>query len=96
LEALAVGVPVVVSDLPWVHEPDYHEARLAVVSDASVETLAGALVAAVLAPEPEDVEANRSLVARRFDREVLFGSVGDEYERLAGDRRPKTHARRSA
>lgn len=83
-EALAVGTPAIVSDLPWVHEPVYREARLGVVPVGDHMALAAAIERAVLEPSEADAAANRELVERHFDRDRLFDEVEREYERLAG------------
>lgn len=83
LEAMALGVPLVVSDLPWVHEPSFQDARMDVVPVGDPETLAAAILRRLRCPDPETVEANRRLVAERFDRNRLLPEVEAAYEALA-------------
>jgi glycosyltransferase involved in cell wall biosynthesis len=83
-EALAVGTPAIVSELPWVHEPVHDEARLRVVPVGDHLALAGAISSALAEPSEDDVAANMQLVDRSFDRDKVFARIGEEYERLAG------------
>lgn len=83
-EALSLGVPAIVSDLPWVREPVHEEARMSVVSGDDPDALAEAIVESLAHPSPADADANRQLVREHFDRELVFAGVGAEYERLAG------------
>jgi glycosyltransferase involved in cell wall biosynthesis len=84
VEAMALGTPTVVSDLPWVHEPEYRGAHLRVVAVGDARGLAKSLVEELRSPSPRDGELNRRLVAQRFDRERIFSEVELLYERLAG------------
>jgi glycosyltransferase involved in cell wall biosynthesis len=83
-EALSVRAPVIVSDLPWVHEPVHREARLRVVPVGDHDALAEAIVAALESPSEEDAEHNLRLVERSFDRDRVLSAFGLEYERIAG------------
>lgn len=87
-EALAVGTPAVVSDLPWVHEAVHSEARVGVVPVGDHAAMAHAIEAALERPSEADARANMELVERRFDRDRVFGEIGAEYERLAGGAAP--------
>jgi glycosyltransferase involved in cell wall biosynthesis len=85
-EALAVGTPAVVSDLPWVHEPVHREARLQVVPVGDAEALAEAMARVLDASAAEreaDAAANLDLVERHFDRDRVFAEIEADYERLA-------------
>ena len=88
IEALSLGTPAIVSDLPWVTEPVYSEARLSVVPVGDHLALADAIEQAVTEPSPEDARANMQLVERSFDRDGIFGEVGRAYEALAAGQRP--------
>lgn len=81
-EALALGVPAIVSELPWVSEPVHDQARLTVVRGGDHGELADAIEDALSRPPGDDSEANRRLVAEHFDRARVFAEVGREYERL--------------
>jgi glycosyltransferase involved in cell wall biosynthesis len=85
-EALALGVPAIVSELPWLEEPVYRHARLRRVPVGDHEALAVAIVDALRSPRPDDDAANRELVARELDRDRIFAGVETEYERLAAAR----------
>ena len=85
IEAISLGTPAVVSDLPWVHEPVHDEARLAVVPVGDAGALAEAIAHAVAEPSPEHARANMELVERSFDRDRVFDEIGREYERLAAE-----------
>ena len=87
-EALSLGTPAIVSDLPWVREPVYREARLSVVPVGDHRALAEAIEHAVAEPSPEDARANMELVMQRFDRDRVFAEVGRAYEALAAGERP--------
>ena len=87
-EALSLGTPAIVSDLPWVTEPVHSEARLSVVPVGDHTALADAIEHAVAEPSPEDARANMELVTRSFDRDRIFGEVGRIYEALAEGERP--------
>jgi glycosyltransferase involved in cell wall biosynthesis len=82
-EALALGVPAVVSDLPWVHEPVYREARLGIVPVGDHLRLAEAILERITAPISDDQEQNRRLVATHFDRNRVFEGVEVDYRRLS-------------
>ncbi|MET0958451.1 MAG: glycosyltransferase family 4 protein [Solirubrobacterales bacterium] len=87
-EALSLGTAAIVSDLPWVTEPGYSEARLSVVPVGDHLALADAIEHTVAEPSPEDARANMDLVARSFDQDRIFGEVGRAYEALAAGERP--------
>jgi glycosyltransferase involved in cell wall biosynthesis len=87
-EALSLGTPAIVSDLPWVTEPTYSEARLSVVPVGDHLALADAIEHAVSEPSPEDARANMELVTRSFDRDRIFAEVGRAYQALAEGERP--------
>jgi glycosyltransferase involved in cell wall biosynthesis len=82
-EALSLGTPAIVSELPWVREPVHEQARLSVVPGHDRGALADAIVAALSRPSADDAEANRRLVAEQFDRGRVFAEVDREYARLA-------------
>jgi len=84
IEALALGTPAIVSDLPWVHEEPYREAELDVVPRDDAGALAEAITRSLAANGHGASEANQRLVAERFDRRALFKEMESEYERLAG------------
>jgi glycosyltransferase involved in cell wall biosynthesis len=81
LEAAALGVPVVVSDLPWTREEPYRQLRMEIVPAREAEALGRAVVRQFESGRDEE---NERVVAKYFDRDALFGSVEAEYERLAG------------
>jgi glycosyltransferase involved in cell wall biosynthesis len=83
VEALAVGTPTIVSDLPWVSEPAYRELRLPVVAVGDDGALAGALEACLGGSAAHDVEHNRRTALARFDRAEIFGAMEGVYEGLA-------------
>jgi glycosyltransferase involved in cell wall biosynthesis len=82
-EAISLGTPTIVSDLPWVHEPVHREARLRVVPVSDERALAEAIVSALESPSPEDAKANMRLIERSFDRDRVLSAFEAEYERLA-------------
>jgi glycosyltransferase involved in cell wall biosynthesis len=84
-EALACGCPLVVSDLPWVHEliePDRH----AVVVPIEAAAVAGAIERVLVEPELAGRLARngRELVLRHRDRDVELDRLAAQYERLIG------------
>jgi glycosyltransferase involved in cell wall biosynthesis len=87
-EALSLGTPAIVSELPWVSEPVYREARLSVVPVGDHRALADAIEHATSEPSPEDARANMELVSNHFDRDRVFAEVGRAYEALAEGERP--------
>ena len=82
-EAMAVGTPGIVSELPWLAEPVHREAQLTDVPVGDAAALAEAILAGLAGELDYGVDANRDLVARCFDRDTVFGAVEDDYERLA-------------
>jgi len=84
-EALALGVPCVVSDLPWVHESAHRALRLAVVPVGAVALLADVLAANLEHPDRAAAEANRQLVMTKFGRAEIFSAMEAEYEHLASE-----------
>jgi glycosyltransferase involved in cell wall biosynthesis len=82
-EALAVGTPAIVSELPWVSEPVHREARLEVVPVGDHAALARAIAGALSGQLDGGIEPNRELVARSFDRDTVFAGMEREYERLS-------------
>ena len=81
VEAVALGAPVVVSDLPWTREEPYRHLHMEVVPVGEAEALGGAIARQVRSGPAEE---NQRVAGRYFDRDVLFGAVEKEYERLAG------------
>jgi glycosyltransferase involved in cell wall biosynthesis len=86
-EAVSLGTPTVVSDLPWVSEPVHRNARLTVVPVGDHEGLAAAMLRAIRDPSEADARANIELVSRELDRDTIFDGVGREYEQIARRRR---------
>jgi glycosyltransferase involved in cell wall biosynthesis len=82
-EALSLEVPTIISDLPWAADPAFRGARLGVVPVGDHVSLASVIVERLADPAPKDAVANREFVERRLDRDLLFASIGAEYERLA-------------
>lgn len=82
-EALACGTPLVVSDLPWVHELLEHE-KTAMIVPIESRAIAGA-VARIL-DEPKLAERlareGRRLVAEHHDRRREMDRIADAYRRL--------------
>jgi glycosyltransferase involved in cell wall biosynthesis len=83
-EALACGSPLVVSDLPWVHEQLEH-GRTAMIVPIDVEVVGGAMLRILTeAPLAADLRGNgRQLVERRHDRRTQMDRLAAIYERLA-------------
>jgi glycosyltransferase involved in cell wall biosynthesis len=83
-EALACGCPLVLSDLPWVHEliePDRH----AVVVPIETEAVAGAIESLLGDPERTARMAaeGRALVESRLDRNAEMDRLADAYRVVA-------------
>jgi L-malate glycosyltransferase len=87
-EALSLGTPAIVSDLPWVGEPVHREARLSVIPVGDHRALAEAIEHVVSEPSPEDARVNMELVSRHMDRDLLFAEVGRAYEALIAGEQP--------
>lgn len=83
VEALGLGRPCIVSDLPWIHEPHHREFRLRVVPVGDVQALTRAILESVERPDAAEAQVNRDLVSRKFDRTEIFAGMEEEYERLA-------------
>lgn len=84
-EAMACGTPLVVSDLPWVHEliePGRHALVVPIAADAVAAAVGRILsepgLAAALAAN------GRELVERQRDRDAEMGRLSDAYAALAG------------
>lgn len=86
-EALALGRPVIVSDLPWVHEPIHREAELAVVPVGDHRLLADAISQSLARTDLAAIEKNRRLIEEHFNRDEIFDNVGTEYERIVDEHR---------
>ena len=86
IEALALGVPAIVSDLPWAREPVYREVALDIVPATDVRALSEAIVRRIQTDDPARIDANRRLVTQSFDRTSLLEGLLAEYERLVGAR----------
>lgn len=83
-EAMACGTPLVVSDLPWVHELIEH-GRHALVVPIDAEAVAGAVERILTEPDlAAALAANgRELVERHRDRATEMARLSDAYVALA-------------
>ena len=88
-EALACGCPLVLSDLPWVHEliePDRH----ALVVPIETEAVADAIESLLASPDRAARMAadGRSLVEAHRDRDTEMYRLADVYRALAEGKQP--------
>jgi glycosyltransferase involved in cell wall biosynthesis len=83
-EALACGTPLVVSDLPWVHELLEHE-RTAMVVPIEPRAIADAIARVLDEPDLAERLAveGRRLVAEHHDRRREMDRIAEAYRRLA-------------
>ena len=87
LEAAAMGLPIVVSDIPGCREAVLADETARVVPSRDAESLRDALAEYLSDPEMRSRhgEAGRSFVATHFSQEVLTRAVLEEYDRLLRD-----------
>ena len=89
LEAMAMGLPLVLSDIPGHREAADHTAAYFVPGDPIA--LAQTLTEVLRHPErrAERGRAAQQRVEERFSIEVMMHKIEDLYARLAGNRRPR-------
>jgi glycosyltransferase involved in cell wall biosynthesis len=94
-EALACGCPLVVSDLPWVHEliePDRHAAVVPIDADAVAAAIERLLTEPQLASRLR--AEGRALVEEHRDRDAEMARLAGTYAALAGAGQPGASAPR--
>ena len=84
MEASAMGVPCVVTDIPGCREAVEHERNGLLVPLGDVEALAEAVITLLVDKEKARGmgETGRQMAEERFDEELIFATVKSEYARL--------------
>ena len=90
MEASAMGVPAVVSDVRGCREAVEHEVNGLRFPCGDVEALAESVIALLEDQTRRKAMggAGRKLAEERFDERLVFARVLDEYERLLTEREP--------
>jgi glycosyltransferase involved in cell wall biosynthesis len=86
IEAMMIGLPIIVSRLPWLEDPAFGEFRLGQVVVGDELGLAEMISERLRHPDTEAVASNRKLALGLCDRDSCFGAFEGEYARLAESR----------